>query len=748
MKKIITIILAIFSVTNLCAQNNVNGQTAFPPAYEITTDTISHNTVLPDSNWQMIADPSGKMTLEQALQPGSFKDTIRKINYRDDTYWLRYRIVNRMQKEAKITFRPNSNFEINSVSRVDLYIKTNGGKWEHLKTGNEVPWSERDGLRRFNYINTVIPAGKEIVVYERDYLDYVFVNQVDKKSVSFGFTETIVQNDYLNDDFHYIQAVEYAFILGLFVFALVINFYFFITVREKEFLYFALFLLASALSNMWYLQDSILREHPLLQSYLMLIANVFIFFFLIYFIRYFLKTFKRFPRWDRWLVILAFLPTIIYLFNTRLSWLFHTNLSTFSIIIGIGTIVIISISLLITFLLYIRGHDKSIRLMIVAVAPFICLYVLMALFVIVFEVLQLGFKVKNPPALISFFFSDFRLFSIVSYAWMVLVFSWVLFMRFSSLRKKVAMQEVEKEKERNALIAQQKIELEKQVTERTSELQQSLENLKSTQKQLIQSEKMASLGELTAGIAHEIQNPLNFVNNFSDVNVELIDEMKNEFANGNGQEAIAIADDIKENEQKINHHGKRAGDIVKGMLQHSRTSTGVKEPTDINALADEYLRLSYHGLRAKDKSFNAEMKTDFDPSIGKINIIPQDIGRVLLNLYNNAFYAVEQKQKEAAEKGLPTFERLATLYDPTVSVTTMKSGNQVIITVSDNGNGIPQKIVDKIFQPFFTTKPTGSGTGLGLSLSYDIVKAHGGEIKVESKENEGSTFIINIPVTN
>jgi signal transduction histidine kinase len=263
----------------------------------------------------------------------------------------------------------------------------------------------------------------------------------------------------------------------------------------------------------------------------------------------------------------------------------------------------------------------------------------------------------------------------------------------------------------------------------------ALAELRITQRQLIQSEKMASLGELTAGIAHEIQNPLNFVNNFSDVNVELIDEMKNEFANGNEQEAMLIADDIKENEQKINHHGKRADSIVKGMLQHSRKSSGQKEPTDINALADEYLRLSYHGLRAKDKSFNADMKTDFDKSIGKINIIPQDIGRVLLNLFNNAFYAVNE-----GITGNPDS------YKPTVSVSTKKCDDKVQIIVRDNGNGIPQNIVDKIFQPFFTTKPTGSGTGLGLSLSYDIIKAHGGTLKVESKENEESEFIIQLPI--
>ncbi len=266
-------------------------------------------------------------------------------------------------------------------------------------------------------------------------------------------------------------------------------------------------------------------------------------------------------------------------------------------------------------------------------------------------------------------------------------------------------------------------------------LETTLMNLKSTQSQLIQSEKMASLGELTAGIAHEIQNPLNFVNNFSEVNKELLVEMKDEIKKGNIDEANVIADDVIENEEKINHHGKRADAIVKSMLQHSRSSSGKKELTDINALCDEYLRLAYHGLRAKDKSFNATTKTHFDNTIGTINIVPQDIGRVILNLITNAFYVVSEKK-----------ERQSDNYEPTVTVSTKKINGKVEICVKDNGNGIPNSIKEKIFQPFFTTKPTGSGTGLGLSLSYDIIKAHGGEIRVETKEGEGSDFIIQLPL--
>jgi len=284
---------------------------------------------------------------------------------------------------------------------------------------------------------------------------------------------------------------------------------------------------------------------------------------------------------------------------------------------------------------------------------------------------------------------------------------------------------------RSKMLKKENLILEEKVKHRTVQLNKSIEDLKSTQSQLIQSEKMASLGELTAGIAHEIQNPLNFVNNFAEINTELIDELQSELKAGKVDDALALSNNIKENEEKIVYHGKRADGIVKGMLQHSRSSNGVKEPTDINALADEYLRLAYHGLRAKDKSFNASMKTDFDESIGSINMVPQDVGRVILNLITNAFYAVAEKKKLAGNE-----------YEPTVSVSTRKSGDQVLIVVKDNGNGIPQKVLDKIFQPFFTTKPAGQGTGLGLSLSYDIVKAHGGEIKVKTAENEGTEFTI------
>ena len=285
-----------------------------------------------------------------------------------------------------------------------------------------------------------------------------------------------------------------------------------------------------------------------------------------------------------------------------------------------------------------------------------------------------------------------------------------------------------------SLVAQNR-SLEQKVHHRTEQLQRSLEELRSTQRQLIQSEKMASLGELTAGIAHEIQNPLNFVNNFSEVSVELIDEMDGELDKEEIAEAKAIGAVLKQNLEKIHHHGKRADAIVKGMLEHSRLGTGEKQHTDLNALADEFLKLSYHGLRAKDKDFNAELITQFDEALPKANVSQQDIGRVLLNLFNNAFYAVNEKKKTARAD-----------YKPEVNVTTSAEKNNIIIKVKDNGNGIPDAIKDKIMQPFFTTKPTGEGTGLGLSLSYDIVvKGHGGSITVNTKEGEFTEFTVRLP---
>ncbi len=438
-----------------------------------------------------------------------------------------------------------------------------------------------------------------------------------------------------------------------------------------------------------------------------------------------LKTAETMPRWDKILtyMFVAAISLMVVSAVFHNSWVLRTT-------DWLADMMLLSL----LYILYAKPEFASAKAYMNAIAPY-------ALVSVVKDIFRLFFK--------DFFDSWHGIFDTAvffSLVWMVAMLIITRRQQKALLREKLKTQEKE---EQNRVTVSLKDQLEVQVAERTAEimqqkeeLQHALDELKATQSQLIQSEKMASLGELTAGIAHEIQNPLNFVNNFSEVNAELIEEMKEEIEKGNIEEAKAIARDIKDNQGKITQHGKRADAIVKGMLQHSRSSNGLKEPTDINALADEYLRLAYHGLRAKDKSFNATMKTDFDESIGNINIIPQDIGRVILNLITNAFYVVNEK------KNTPLLRLAggAIKYEPTVTVTTKKLADTVLIAVKDNGNGIPQQVMDKIFQPFFTTKPSGQGTGLGLSLSYDIIKAHGGELKVETKEGSGSTFSIYLPL--
>jgi signal transduction histidine kinase len=408
-------------------------------------------------------------------------------------------------------------------------------------------------------------------------------------------------------------------------------------------------------------------------------------------------------------IAILFLLGIILSITNVTNWIWHL------LILGIG------------YLIFRLPLLERMRTIIIAVLPLIIINIIKDLLEII-----------NPPNYEEIdVYLDFAV--VFSLAWMI-----AMLIRSNKQNKalKKERQKTLAEEERSKFISAQKEKLELIVEERTAEitkqkdeLMHAFTELKNTQSQLIQSEKMASLGELTAGIAHEIQNPLNFVNNFSEVSNELIDEMIEEIENNDLEEAKAISEDIKRNLEKINHHGMRADAIVKGMLQHSRRSDGKKEPTEINAIADEYLRLAYHGLRAKDKSFNATLKTDFDDKIGKVNLAAQDFGRVILNLITNAFYVVDEKKKSGAEN-----------YEPTVSVTTKKKGENIEIKVVDNGNGIPKKALDKIFQPFFTTKPSGQGTGLGLSLSYDIVKAHGGELKVKTKENEGTEFSILLPL--
>jgi signal transduction histidine kinase len=450
-----------------------------------------------------------------------------------------------------------------------------------------------------------------------------------------------------------------------------------------------------------------------------MIAEPILIFFLVWKLRKILQKSSVHPEWEKPLklamfaVVTIFVAQVIFSLETITIWIWHV------IILSLITVI------------FKRKEFYSARNIVIAFLPLVIVSILTDI-------------IKLLPNRVYDAYGGYLKFAFpFSIMWMI-----VMLIIFNKQKKALAKEhkKAEEQEEQKKIIAARKTELEVLVAERTSEimqqkneLEQALIELRNTQSQLIQSEKMASLGTLTAGIAHEIQNPLNFVNNFSEVNTELIEELKSEKSKVKSERDENLEDEIlnnlSQNLEKILFHGKRADAIVKGMLEHSRINTGQKQPTDINDLADEYLRLSYHGLRAKDKSFNATLQTEFDTTIGKINVVPQDIGRVLLNIINNALYAVTEKKKMQKEN-----------YEPTVSVSTKKIADKISIKVKDNGNGIPQKVLDKIFQPFFTTKPTGQGTGLGLSLSYDIIKAHGGEIKVETKEDEGSEFIVQLPV--
>lgn len=447
-------------------------------------------------------------------------------------------------------------------------------------------------------------------------------------------------------------------------------------------------------------------------------------FFLIQFIRKRLNTAVNFPDWDKMLMLAR------YTAIGMLAAFYMTGQSTFVHWLWYPFVCYI------LYIIYKEKDFEPVRSTVQSLFPYIAVGFAGDFFKLV------------APDEYKEYHDYFDVSKAFAFLWMLAL--WYNFQKQQKVLEKERAEQRRKDEENEA----KKTSLEFLVAERTQELtiqtlelQKALDELKATQNQLIQSEKMASLGELTAGIAHEIQNPLNFVNNFSEVSVELCQELEEEIGKTSIPEAdkeyiAGIISDLSQNQQKITHHGKRADSIVKGMLQHSRTPSGMKEPTDINALADEYMRLAYHGLRAKDKEFNATLTTDFDSTIGKIEVMPQDMGRVFLNLFTNAFYAVAEKKR--LNKDNSAYSQ----YKPEVKITTKLFGGKLYIRVSDNGTGMPESVKSKIFQPFFTTKPTGQGTGLGLSMSYDIItKAHEGILDVSSVAGEGTEFKITLPVS-
>ncbi|HVV56359.1 MAG TPA: ATP-binding protein [Mucilaginibacter sp.] len=721
----------------------VKAQDKWPPVYEIKSDTAAQQDI-DDKYWQLLEDPGGKLTINQVSSPAyndKFHSNTTRANgcdYAIDTYWLRYRFRNTLSHTVKLTIPEH-------VAYAWLYLPAGKNKWRTETTGELVPWSMRNGLKKITQFVVAIDTGQEVDIYERDVFDFR-IYKPKFFQFTIGFADAAIKKGYVDTDSDS-YTVGGSVIFGFLLLAFLVNLLFYNTVRERVYLYFSLFLLFLGLYYFISVANiAVFAEYPYLAHYLYAWVLAGEFFMLMHFVRHFLSVKTRFPRWDKFLVVLSYVIIIawltIYYLPPSLSY------NTFLIINLSCNLVVYTYMpfILVTALMRIRGSQGQVRLGIYALLPQLLWWSVVYTSGFTFSTLHYLFQIPIPH-IVQWTLVWSTLAEFLFFAWLVIIFSWILFKRFRDTQQRLAQLSFEKEMERARLIEEQKIELEQQVEARTAELKKSLTDLKATQAQLIQSEKMASLGELTAGIAHEIQNPLNFVNNFAEVNTEMLEELKAESlkpkAERDEQLEIELINDLIDNEQKITHHGKRADAIVKGMLQHSRAGSDVKEPTDISKLADEYLRLSYHGLRAKDKSFNAEMVTHFDEDLPKVNIVPQDIGRVLLNLFNNAFYAVHQKAKTAEPD-----------YKPTVTVTTAPLPPEggvtrgIIISVRDNGPGIPDAIKEKIMQPFFTTKPTGEGTGLGLSLSYEIVvKGHGGKIEINSREGEYTEFVVSLPIS-
>ncbi|WP_428665638.1 sensor histidine kinase [Runella sp.] len=708
------------------------GQNPLPPIYEIKSDTAFLQHFSADQ-WQMLEDKDGKLTLNEVLHSGHrfhYRGAKTPTDTVSQTYWFWYRLKNTMNREARVSLNSVSDYD-------DFYVSQPNKTWKHLRSGLMNNWQQKDGLKIADAVPLVLQPQEELTVYQR--VKNKKPGLSSDFSIALAGTDRVIKRYYIDTgdsrtSIYNSSHLKEAFMMGFLLITAIFNLFFFFTVRERMYLYFALFLLFLAFNratNIFFAYANLGNRELRIYSPFFYGAWIFITFFLAQFFRHALKTFSSYPKWDTFFISLAAflsfnqLLTIIrqFVWAKAISLLPDTKIQLHG--------ALLFSSLLITLLLFVKRRDRFYITFLIASLPYILLNIIFS--VPVFRILLVG---------------DFRSLELGCIFWLVVLFAFNLFERYNDLQKENAQKSIdnerlakEKEIERNQLIAAQNETLEREVAKRTAELEQSLADLKTTQNQLIQSEKLASLGELTAGIAHEIQNPLNFVNNFSEVSAELVEEMQEELTKGDPEEAKAIADDVRLNLQKINHHGKRASSIVKGMLEHSKASTGVKELTDINALVDEYLRLSYHGLKAKDNGFNVHLATDFDPDLPKTAVIPQDMGRVLLNLINNAFYAVNQRAKQ----GIPNYQPKVTVSS---KVLPQRGGlGGVEITVKDNGTGMSAATKAKIFQPFFTTKPTGEGTGLGLSLAYDIVtKGHGGTLDVESTEGEGTTFTIKLPI--
>lgn len=749
------------------------------PLLRILSDT-TYAFRLPDSAYQIFPDAADLSFSDLKRNEGRLlfvpKTSLKEKQLSTKNWWVRYRMGNDADSSLQISLGAIGDYITWYISHADKPATV-----ETYQSGSALPWGKKDGFKNADLVPITIPAHSEMVIYgkirfKKQRLPSDFV-------LAWFSTDKMIRDQFFDQQSNSMEKEAFSkiFFAGFFLLAALFYLVLFAVIKEKEYGYLALFLFFLFIQMNPYFSILLARDYPGVAQRISEAGLLYTLFFF-QFTRSFFSTAIRFPKRDK----LLRLTNIVYASTVfaAVIWNGIYWLEAVRSLLFCAGIVIYGLTL---FKLLGKKDNES-RLFLKALLPFISCFTLFLLS----GLLYIVFTTLNISVLDSFFeflgnwANHLYHFSV---SWAILFFAYVLFRRYDHQRKKVARQALEKEilarekeSERNALIAKQKIELEDQVAMRTAELNTSLEELKTTQHQLIHAEKMASLGELTSGIAHEIQNPLNFVNNFSEINAELAEELKIELIKGDYDAASQLAGEILDNEARILHHGKRADNIVKGMLQHSRKGIGKKENTDIVQLCSEYLRLSLHGMRSRFPDFHIQPETKFDPFTGKLDVVPQELGQAIFNILSNAFYACTEKSRttstelvevEPAEAELveawpyrrgiltstgsdhspivpeltTTVKNTGTPYVPEIELCTYRNNQFVEISIRDNGTGIPQHLKDKIYQPFFTTKPTGEGTGLGLSLAYDIItRGHNGELRVESAEGEFSEFIIRLPV--
>ncbi|GAB3930179.1 hypothetical protein GCM10028804_39470 [Larkinella terrae] len=675
------------------------------------------------------------MTFEEVQRSTAFHfDSYYNPNRKSHVCWLRMRIKNALDHDLKLHL-----CDFNS-SYFDLYASMPGGRWQYQRTGELIPQSQlpvhNSDVERFRFFFQLSP-GQEITFYQRSENPF-WRSPLTYLSPQLQTEENRIHSVYksFRVDREWEQYFFEGIMIGILLLAVSYNLYIFFAIKDRVYLYFAICLFFFIFErNGFNLQLALFPEYPYLFKSISIFFFIIFYFFFIQSIRKFIPLASTLPRLNKAITFFLILTALAN--GVQFIMYRFPSLPPSDVLVTIEILIrVVYVLLAIGMLKMLRRGSLDARYALIATTPLFLFW----LYTLSTHLLGLFFKITTP----QWQWYNFGYIESACFAWLIIFFSGALLNRYNLARKRVAQQAIEKEQlekereiERNRIIASQNERLEQQVEERTAQLKTSLEELKATQNQLIHKEKLASLGELTAGIAHEIQNPLNFVNNFSEVSTELVTELEDEQQKPDRDVELEkeLLGDLKQNLQKIALHGGRASQIVKNMLAHSRSSSGDRQATNLNALCDEYLRLAYHGLRAKDTSFNCPLVTDLDPQVGLVEMVPQEIGRVLLNLFNNAFYAVQAKQKTASES-----------FRPEVKVQTKTTGRQVEIRVIDNGLGMTDAVKEKLFQPFFTTKPTGEGTGLGLSLSYDIIaKGHNGTLTVESQPGKGSEFIIVLP---